>query len=54
MLCTTIVTGREIILQISFAQNGGLKFNIKNIKIQMPHFHNTHKYCGNEASGLAT
>jgi len=24
------------------------------LKIQMPHLHNAHKYCGNTASGLAT
>jgi len=46
-----IVTGWEIILHISFTQNDGLKFNIK---MQMPYFHNTYKYCGNTASGLPT
>jgi len=46
-----IVTGWAIILHISFTQNDGLKFNIK---IQMLHFHNTQRYCGNTASGLAT
>jgi len=38
-----IVTGWTIILHICFTQNPGLKFNIK---IQMPYFNNTHKYCG--------
>jgi len=49
MLCVNfvhsqIVTGWAIILHICFTQNVGLKFNIK---IQMPYFHNIHKYCGN-------
>jgi len=42
-----IVTGWEIILRISFTQNAVLNFNIK---IQMPYFRNTCKYCGILAS----
>jgi len=45
-----IVTGWAIILHI-LALNDGLKINVK---IQLLYFHNTQRYYGNTASGLAT
>jgi len=44
-----IVTGWALILHIYFTLNNSLKFNIK---IQI-YFHNTQRYCGNTATGLA-
>jgi len=51
MFCVNVVHSQIVTVWAIILQNAGLKFNIK---IQMPYFHNIHKYCGNTASGLAT
>jgi len=52
-ICTVFICtafAHILVFHISFALNDGLKFSVS---IHLLYFHNTQRYCGNTASGLA-